>query len=138
MNRKSPAGKCLLPPAEETRRLELYHAGLSDTRIAAAMGVVPSAIWQWRRYRGLPTQHPKITAPRDSRGRKIRFLLTGGCRMEQAMSPQECEIVRQFFRDLLAYSNKLPPGKKPDIARFMKGWSRLQKDRKIAARERRT
>ncbi len=44
---------------DDARALELYEAGYYDHEIAEAFGASTTAVWQWRRKRGLPTQWEK-------------------------------------------------------------------------------
>jgi len=105
MTHRGPAkGYRTLAPEEESRRLELYRAGLHDGEIAARVGTLPQTILGWRRSRGLPP-HPHTSCP-----------------MEQPLSPNECAEMQRFLAVLVALRRELPPGRTPDVALFMKRW----------------
>jgi ParB-like chromosome segregation protein Spo0J len=101
-----------LKDAEERKRLELYHAGFDDAAIARALGKSQEGIRKWRRARNLP-----LVAP-AKRGRPS-ICEAGGVKMEEALTPEECEKVRQFLRVLLTYYREVPPSRKADVRAFM-------------------
>lgn len=45
---------------DDARALALYEAGYYDHEIAEAFGASTTAVWRWRRRRGLPTQWEKV------------------------------------------------------------------------------
>ena len=63
--RPNPITKLKLPKAEESKRLRLYHEGLSDAEIAKRCGVAERTIGYWRHVRGLRANRPPRT-PRQS------------------------------------------------------------------------
>ena len=51
------SGRSCRMRAWHKKAAELYATGLSDERIARTLGVVLNAVFQWRKYNGLPANH---------------------------------------------------------------------------------
>jgi hypothetical protein len=83
------------------QRLDLYCQGQTDREIAKAAGVTASAITCWRIRHGLAVNSG------------------AGVSMEKALTPDQCEIVRQFFGCLLTMQDQYPD-QKIDVGVFMR------------------
>jgi DNA-binding XRE family transcriptional regulator len=68
-------------------RMELYREGLTDKEIAAKLDISKKTIVSWRHRNKLPN-----------------------CanRMETALTPDQCKVMRDFFRLLLTASDRNP------------------------------
>jgi len=153
MTHSSPLrSRCFLPPEEEARRLALYHQGLTDKEIGAAIGLRPRAVALWRWKRGLPAnrsgdrrlelyhqglsdvqiaaavgRNPQTICDwRQRHGLPPNETQRKGCRMEDALTPEQCAEMRLFLTALVALHRELPPEQKPDVARFMAQWRKLR------------
>ena len=71
---------------EHRRRLEMYKRGMSDREIARQVGRSSSVIREWRKRHNLPAHN-----------------YNAGVAMETALTPEQCEKMRRFFRLLVAY-----------------------------------
>ena len=107
--------------AKHARRLELYRQGRSDKEIAEAEGAYPSLIGSWRVYHHLPCN--RVFRPEPATKPLVKLTRCTGIPMEQALNPDQCAVVRQFFADLLTAADRCQ-GKK-DIGQFMREWHRL-------------
>lgn len=82
-----------LAEARDAERLELYDRGMTDTQIAAALGVGQTAITAWRTSRGLPSQTEKKKAKEEFAFRRL---------YEAGYSLAECEKLIGRTRTTLA------------------------------------
>jgi hypothetical protein len=105
-------------------RMEMYQQGLSDSRIAEAVGVNRQKITSWRWYWKLPNRwkRPEYTGVRPKN--------SAGCPMEQALSDDQCEVVRMFLSDLVKAADACK-GRK-DVMGFMREWAALNSEGKRA------
>lgn len=46
-------------------------------------------------------------------------------KMEAALPPEQCMVMRKFLHDLVEYAKMLPPGAKPDVSAFIREWRQL-------------
>jgi len=90
-------------------KMGLYKQGLYDTQIAERLGVTRAAVYAWRRDRGLPSNREAIRP--------------GSCPMEDALTPDQCQVMRRFLGDLVRVAD-MRPGKIPDVMAFMSEWRR--------------
>lgn len=60
-----------LAEARDAERLEMYDRGMTDTQIAAALGVAQNTITVWRTSRGLPSQTEKKKAKEEFAFRRL-------------------------------------------------------------------
>lgn len=102
--------------SEYRRRLQAYtdnpHA--NDTELARILGMDVRRFNEWRNRQGLPAR---------------QSILTRGVRMEDALTPEQCDTMRAFLRTLLAYGSK---GSKPDVLEFAREWGQEWERREIA------
>lgn len=89
---------------KEEKRMKLYNQGLSDKDIARATGESVVAIRYWRYKHNLTS----------NRRKKINI--------DKEFTPEQCKLVRQFFKYLLA-AKKLNPSL--DVGRFMEGYKKV-------------
>ena len=82
-----------LAEARDTERLEMYDRGMTDTQIAAALGVAQNTVTAWRTSRGLPTQAEKKKAKEEFVFRRL---------YEAGYSLAECEEIIGRARATLA------------------------------------
>lgn len=82
-----------LAEARDTERLEMYDRGMTDTQIAAALGVAQNTVTAWRTSRGLPTQAEKKKAKEEFAFRRL---------YEAGYSLRECEEIIGRARATLA------------------------------------
>ena len=96
-----------LTPEEHANRLALYHQGMTDQAISDETGVSRITITKWRQRYHLPVvikRKPKpVRIPRQH------------IPMEQVLTPDQCQIMRQFFADLLTVADH----GRVDVGRFM-------------------
>lgn len=97
--------------AESKLRISLYRKGLSDEEIAQHTGTTTEDIKRWRHNRQLPANK-----------NPTKKVGSGGVPMEQALSPEECRVMRAFLRTLVCAAKKCPPGTELHIGRFMERW----------------
>jgi len=77
-------------------RMELYRQGLTDKEIAAKLSMSRKTIVSWRCRSKLPSR---------------------ANRMETALTPGQCEVMRDFFRLLITASDRNPG--KVDVSRMI-------------------
>lgn len=82
-----------LAEARDAERLELYDRGMTDTQIAAALGVAQNTVTAWRTSRGLPSQTEKKKAKEEFVFRRL---------YEAGYSLAECEKLIGRARATLA------------------------------------
>lgn len=82
-----------LAEARDAERLEMYDRGMTDTQIAAALGVGQNTITAWRTSRGLPSQAEKKKAKEEFAFRRL---------YEAGYSLAECEEIIGRSRATLA------------------------------------
>jgi len=116
-NTKMKKGRIHLPAEKEERRMTLYKQGLSDTEIAERLGLTRMAICRWRERRGLP---PNVLVDKPKKKE-----IWSGVRMEKALPPEKCTIMKKFLHDLAEYAKMLPAGVKPDVSAFIREWRQL-------------
>lgn len=97
---------------KDSHCLELYSQGFNDYEIARAIGVVRSAVWQWRTSCRLP--------PNSKRGRSRH---NSGVPMRVALPTKGCRLVRQFLWYLVVFAEQAEW--KADVGRFMRAWRRI-------------
>lgn len=88
-----------------TQRLALYNQGKNDREIAEASGVCRTTITTWRKRYQLP-------AHRESRPVRIPKQHVP---MEEALTPDQCQVMRKFFADLLMAAEH----GRVDVGKFM-------------------
>jgi len=91
------------------RRLKLYNQKLTDKQIADLEGVSEQAIRTWRKVHGLPA-HRQTCAP-----------MPRGVPMEQALTPEQCEVMRDFLNDLARCAIRRPD-LRIDALMFAREW----------------
>lgn len=97
-----------ITPEEHQRRLNLYRQGLSDSKMAKALGMSKGGIRTWREtYKLLPWRQ------RTDKN---------ASRMEDALSPDECAAMRRFLRVLVTYAKKVPEWQNIDVGAFLSVW----------------
>lgn len=102
---------------EEMQRMTLYKQGMNDTEIAERLGVTRVTICRWRNRKGLPPNVKSVNRP-------IKRGIQPSAKMEEALPPEKCIIMKKFLHDLVEYSKMLPTGVKPDISAFLWEWRR--------------
>jgi len=92
------------------KRLELFKKGLSNREIARIEGVSEVAISKWRKMHlpDMPIQR--------------HFHCDTGTKMETALSPEQCSVMRKFLA-LLITAKKLNP--ELDVGRFIKEYRKM-------------
>ncbi len=108
-----------LTPEQEQQRLELYKKGLSDGEIAEKVRCAAQTICSWRKYRKLSANYP--------RGQTL------GVPMEKVLTPEQCNVMRKFLRDLLRahkVCGKIDIGSfLHEYRRYLNGYVRLDRRR---------
>ena len=87
------------------QRLALYNQGMNDRQIAAVVGVSRITITKWRERYQLPV----------NRKRKPERIPRQHVPMERVLDPEQCQIMRQFFADLLTAAEH----GRVDVGKFM-------------------
>lgn len=97
-----------LAPEEEDRRMVLYRQGLSDAKIAKALNLKHQAVAAWRYRRHLPSNRPACRS------------YIAGVPMEQALTPEQCDVMRNFLQAVVGY-DKMTGGalRGETLGRFM-------------------
>lgn len=95
------------------QRMDLYKQGLNDYEIAAELNLCESTIRYWRNTHRLKRNELPYTV-----------------RMEQALTPSQCEKMRKFLDCLTTYQDRFPENK-IDVGLFIKEY------REVMAREER-
>jgi|GEM_PF-4699608 len=90
-----------LSPEEHEARMLLYRQGLNDREIAKALGVRYQTIAGWRYIHHLSANVSQGRhLPGQGNSQPPTMNLTGGVPMSRALSPDGCDLVRQFLRTL--------------------------------------
>lgn len=94
-----------LSPEREAERMELYNAGLTDTKIAKKQGVNTNSIMTWRERRGLPSQSDKEREKKQAVFRKL---------FEAGFGIAECaKLVGRDKRTLRAWRDEMDLTREP-------------------------
>lgn len=97
-----------LAPGEEGQRMALYRQGLSDGEIARELGLKRQTVAVWRYRRHLPSNRPACRS------------YIAGVPMEQALTPEQCDVMRNFLQAVVGY-DKMTGGalRGETLGRFM-------------------
>jgi hypothetical protein len=91
-----PAGRPGMPEEVKTKILTLHAQGLSDNQIGAEVGCSRQNIYLFRHAHGLEANHNyERTAPSP------KTKESGGVHWSSALTPDQWEVVRQFFRSAI-------------------------------------
>lgn len=103
------------PLCGEDERMRAYNRGLTDKEMGIELGMSRETICRWRLRRGLkPNPGPQQT----------------NCvPMEEALTPDQCVVMRRFFRDLRQFARQTKGT--PDVLAFMKEWRRQYRNGEI-------
>lgn len=123
----------ILTEEENRERLELVNLGLSDGEAARRLGISRRAFSSWRERRGIPNcfkKHEHFVYKEYMRSSRKE-----GVKMEKALNPEQCEIMRLFLRTLVHYSKKVPKNEKMNILKFAEAWRKYFLEEKERERE---
>lgn len=96
-------------PTMHPRYLKHYNKGLNDQEIAEKMDRTTDCVRSWQHYHKLPPNGS--TRP-----------INASVPMEQALTPEECVVIRAFLSSLVDAANTCPPNVKINISRYMYQW----------------
>lgn len=109
-----------LTQAARDKRWELYNQGLCDAEIADGCGVSRGTICSWRHNNGLPCHELDRQAKWIPKPPTRAF---AGVPMQDALDPDQCEVVSGFLRALICIANQRP-GRAVDVGGFMSEYRR--------------
>jgi hypothetical protein len=105
---------------DHDRMRQLHSAGLTDNQIAAEMSIGLQNVRGYRLRLGLRVNRKHI---RQQEWRDYQFSSKMGDPMETALTPRECETMREFLHELIRCANQKRPGQTADVNRFLREYT---------------